>query len=118
MDCSATSDAGEREMPRFANEPRVFTGVGAPRLVKCLCGLAGFRRSLSRAQNHPSVILSERVGAGMGAKDLRTNPGADPGLARRSFAPLGPTHPSLRMTLILDLSIAPGRFFAQVQQPL
>src|SRR5260221_1480410 len=98
MDWSAPSETGESEMPRFANDPRVFAGVGAPRLVKCLCELAGFRRSLSRAQNHPSVILSERVGAGVGAKDLRTNPGVDPRSLRRSFAPLGPAHPSLRMT--------------------
>src|SRR5258708_30593991 len=28
----------------------------------------------------------ERVGAGMGEKDLRTNPGADPRVARRFFA--------------------------------
>ncbi len=61
-----------------------------------LCGFAVFRRSLSRAKNHPPVILSERVGAGLGAKDRRTNPGAVPRSARRSLSPLGPTHPSLR----------------------
>jgi hypothetical protein len=43
----------------------------------------------------------------VGAKDPRTNPGADPRATRRSFAPLGPTHPSLRMTLILDLCFTP-----------
>src|SRR5260221_13977668 len=51
-------------------------------------------------KNHPPVILSERVGAGVGAKDRRTNPGADPRSSQRSFAPLGPTHPSLRMTIL------------------
>src|SRR5260370_4395449 len=57
-----------------------------------------------------SVILSERVGAGVGAKDPRTNPGADPRSSQRSFAPLGPTHPSLRMTQNLQC------FFSQVQR--
>src|SRR5258708_40139403 len=59
-----------------------------------------------------SVILSERVGVGVGAKDPRTNPGADPRSSQRSFAPLGPTHPSLRMTQNLQC------FFSQVQRSL
>src|SRR5258708_30065129 len=57
-----------------------------------------------------SVILSEGAGAGVGAKDPRTNLGADPRSSQRSFAPLGPTHPSLRMTQNLQC------FFSQVQR--
>ena len=79
-----------------------------------LRALMVYRSSLSRAQGHPTVILSERVGAWVGAKDLRTNPDAEPRAARRSFAPLGPTHPSLQDDSNLDLSGALGRFFAQV----
>ena len=51
-------------------------------------------REKSRAENHATVILSERVGVGVGAKDLRTNPDADPRAARRSFAPYRTPHPS------------------------
>src|SRR5258708_1266882 len=41
-----------------------------------------------------TVILSERVGAGVGAKDRRTKPGADPRASRTSFDPPR-THPPL-----------------------
>src|SRR5258708_34840994 len=82
------SELGPCSFPNKAQRPECI----------CFMRVAVFRRSLSRAENHPTVILSERGGAGVGAKDPRTNPGADPRSSQRSFAPPGPTHPSLRMT--------------------
>ena len=44
------------------------------------------RGEAARSPNFPPVILSERVGAGVGAKDRRTNPGVDPQARRRKVA--------------------------------
>src|SRR5260370_15780959 len=47
----------------------------------------GAEGKLPEAPTSPPVILSERVGAGVGAKDRRTNPGVDPQARRRKVGP-------------------------------